>query len=89
MSKKKSFVSDWSESIKNMKMTVKRVFKQDDTDRETPYIFDGWVKDYITGEKLISLHTKKHWDDELDGYHSIIMNEETFHKEFEELDVEI
>lgn len=89
MADKKDFLTDWSESIRNMKTTVKRVFHKGDTDRKTPYIFDGWRRDYLTGEKLISLHTKKHWDDKLDGYLSIVMSQETFQKEFVEVDVEI
>lgn len=89
MSKKNSdYVSDWSKVIDNTKFKTLRIFKKEDIERKTPFIFDGWKRDYKTGDKLISIHTKKHYDNEIDAYLGFVLDEDTFRKEFEEVVIE-
>ncbi len=89
MSKKDSYINDWSNTIKNTKTRVTRIYAKYDSKRKTPFIFDGWRRDYKTGEKLISMHTKRQYDDELDAYLSYVLDFETFSENFEEVEVEM
>lgn len=87
--KKKNNVTGWMNYINNHKTKVIRIYHKNDTKRKTPYIFDYWIRDYETNEKLIKFHTKKEWDDELDQYKSYVITEEKFKNEFIEVEEEI
>jgi len=79
----KDFIDAWANAINNSKIKVKRYFRNDDMERETPYIFDGFKNDYETGERLVSFHTNKA-DNE--GY---ILSYDKFIELFDEVEIEI
>lgn len=90
--KKETMMSDdWSKVIRNMKTKVYRIYHIDDVERVTPYIFNGWSKDYVTGEKLITMYTKREDDEDLDygHYKTLTLNMEVFKKNFIEVEEEI
>lgn len=83
MVKKKNndFVSDWSNSISNMKMKVKRYFLKTDTERLTPYQFDGINHDFDSGKRYVIFHSNEN-----DEYYVLEFNR--FVDLFEEVEVE-
>lgn len=90
MSKKQNNSLDkWSNYNANHKIKVTRYFLKDDTNRKTPYIFDGWRKDFLTGEKFIVFHTKKDYDEELEMYASFVLPYQVFADMFDGVEVEI
>lgn len=90
MSKKQNNSLDkWSNFIANHKAKVTRYFQKGDTQREVPYIFDGWRKDFLTGEKLVAFHTKKIYDEELDIFASYVLPYQVFIEMFDGVEVEI
>lgn len=75
----------WSELIKNKKTRVTRIYKKDDVERDLPFMFYGHTSDFLTGEDLIIIQTKR-VETPNGEYLSYTMNMETFKENFIEVE---
>lgn len=68
-----------------MKTRVTRIYKKDDVERDLPFIFYGHTTDYLTGEDLFIIYTKK-VETPNGEYLSYTMNMKTFENDFIEVE---
>lgn len=71
----------WSDVIRDMKFREQRIFNKNDKERNSPYKFNNWLTDFVTGDNVISIYSTK---DEK----NYVMSADYFHTFFEIIEVE-
>lgn len=79
--KKNNFAETWTNAIQNMKIRDVRIFNVEDTERENPYKFNGWLTDFVTGDDMVSIYNIKEGK-------SYVMNSDYFNTFFEKIEIE-